>query len=131
MTRRSSTEPRSTTAGRAGVGANRDSPAGHGKGTDRYAKAAQINRLGAPAWSSTEITLAVQIGGYSHAAADQRWSRNVTVICAGAAPDRLCASGAMANSPQVMGTERPILAAPRLDLTPSGGTGQDVSPPGL
>jgi hypothetical protein len=26
-------------------------------------RAAQINRLGAPAWPSTEITLAVQIGG--------------------------------------------------------------------
>jgi hypothetical protein len=31
-------------------------------------RAAQINRLGAPAWPSTEITLAVQIGGYSRAA---------------------------------------------------------------
>jgi len=26
-------------------------------------RAAQINRLGAPAWPSTEIALAVQIGG--------------------------------------------------------------------
>jgi hypothetical protein len=66
---------------------------GVGAATDGTIRLAQESQFGAQSSSILDAPTTDQNGGYSCAAADQRWSRTVTVICAAAAPDRLGVDG--------------------------------------